>query len=234
MGYNVWIVDDDISFAVRLKELILASPVTSAPQKKIELFHRPGHFLARLKEVAREAAKKPHLVFLDIQMPDQDGLEVYCTLLTEENPVTSVIHFCSSMSYGLVSDFFAQKGQSPPPFIQKRDVAGRLESILARYAPEGEFSPAPVLFAERRKQTALSDLLKRLKNHYYGEPGGEEPVASLLESFKAGADQLGLKDLSEAAKEALLQEKQGSPGRKRRGLKDLLTLGDKMLKSAIK
>lgn len=230
---NLWIVDDDFYFSAKLKEAILASSILSPDQKKIEIFHRPGDFFERLKKTTKEPLKRPHLVFLDIQMPGQDGLEVYCELLGLNDPVIPALYFCSSMSYGVVCDFFSEKQMETPPFVRKSEVFAKLDSILARFAPEEELAGrVPVSLPVRKNRLKLNDLLEEIRKHYYGGQVGEN-LASLLDSLAETALALGLKDLSELTQELIAKstdKKPLTPMRLRRELKDLLTLGDKVLK----
>ena len=234
MAFNIWIVDDDISFSARLKEAIQASPILASDQKKIEIFHRPGHFLERLSKTVKEPQKRPHLVFLDIQMPGQNGLDVYCEIKQSNDPVLGALHFCSSMSYGVVQDFFIEKGMEVPPFVQKREVLGKLDLILARYVPEGEPVKVQVQWPVKQAADHLRAGFEKLKDLYYGAglKGGEN-LAPLLQPLQEFAMSCGAKDLTARLQDLISQveaKKPLLPMKLRREVKDLLTLGDKVLK----
>lgn len=243
---NIWIVDDDVSFAYDLKKELKSKKRRLDEKKKeikVEVFSKISLFLETLKKKKKEPAKFPHLVFLDAQLPDQNGLEVYLKLVQEEDPVAEVVHFCSSMSYGLFQRFFEGRGVDVPPFVQKSHVKDELDGLLDEYLDKKEKKgvedfkvdislPMPIARPLIQK---LDGVIKNMMDVYYSSGMAENVVPSMkgdIEQVSELVKKLNLTKLEKRAERllGLFQQKTAAGKmRLRKEIKDLLSDAEKIL-----
>lgn len=239
---NIWIVDDDIYFASRFKDRILSTPVFGSDKPKVELFHDGASFLESLERIKKDATKKPALIFLDVELPDSKGPLIFLDLLEEGNPLTSQIHFVSSMSFGRFKAFFESQELPVPPFTQKGSLEVKLEEILLSIKPltteAPRTLPSGIPFPMARRATdELDKSITHLRDRYY-ESGlreinnrelvdritGLEAITAKLNLVELGGQATRLKDL-------LAQKRAPSAAKLKKEMRDLFRLGEKILES---
>lgn len=243
---NIWIVDDDVSFAYDLKKELKSKKRKLDDKKeevRVEVFPKASLFLEALKKKKKEPARFPHLVFLDVQFPDQSGLDIYLHLLGEEDPVCDVIHFCSSMSYGLFQRFFEERNRDIPPFVQKSRVKEELDDLLDEYLTKKEKKgtedlkvdislPLPIARPLIQK---LDGVIKNMVDVYYSSGMAENVVPSMKEDIEQVSEFAGKLNLVKLGKRAgrlldLFQLKTAAGKmRLRKEIKDLLNDAEKIL-----
>lgn len=155
----VWIVDSDPSDSYRLKKEIKSPKVT------VEVYDTAAAFLEALAESKKDKSKLPQLIFLEVNLPDNSGVEVYLNFFSENNPIADKIVFVSNVSYGRFELCFQEKHIKIPPFIQKNKILEEAKKILPQYDKKNE---KPHL--SREITLALRDLellLKGMNERYY-------------------------------------------------------------------
>jgi CheY-like chemotaxis protein len=83
---------------------------------------------------------KPHLVFLDIGLPDQSGMEVL-EWLKSYHPHTMVVMFSGLISFARISEMLEKgaEGFIAKPFM-KENLLIYLHNVIQRRTPHGEFA----------------------------------------------------------------------------------------------
>lgn len=155
----VWIVDSDPSDSYRLKKEI------KSPKVIVEVYDTAASFFEALAESKKDKSKLPQLIFLEVNLPDTSGVEVYLNLLQENNPIAEKIVFVSNVSYGRFEICFTEKNIKIPQFVQKNQIINEVKKIIPRYEKETKQAKPT-----REITLALRDLellLKEMNERYY-------------------------------------------------------------------
>ena len=59
-----------------------------------------GEALERLKQISESASSRPHLIWMDIRMPNPDGIETMGRMLAEDRRIPIILH----SAYGCYRD----------------------------------------------------------------------------------------------------------------------------------
>jgi CheY-like chemotaxis protein len=170
----VWIVHTDVAFAYEIKQVL------KKEGRKIEVFTSAGDFLQKGAKRKKEKGPLPDLVFIDAELGEAKGTDIYLGFLREQNPLAGKFHFCSAMSYGRFEEIFLSRGIKPPPFVEKSRLVRDIEKILeARSQGEDREKPGPSFVhpLARKKTQELEDLKKQVGDLYYKGVFGKDDIA---------------------------------------------------------
>lgn len=241
---NLWIVDDDVSFAYRLKQNLapLLKRYCPSSDVRMSVYHDERTFVDAIEQARKIQAKSPQLIFLEVQMGQGRGLQILGDLVSRGDTIVDVIHVLSSMGYGRYQGYFQSLQLEAPPFVQKSQMGHQLETILKglaldRQGPrdKGGLAVRIPLPLARQAALALEELLKIVRDDYYARGlsvlSEEQYLDDLTEIFEL-ADDLGQDSLADSADRLLadLEKKKGANSMKSRGgLKEFLNQGEKTL-----
>lgn len=194
----IWIVDDDVGFAFDAKRGL------KAPGRKIEVFTDIDSFLEKAKKIKKEKLPLPDVVFMDVEMPERSGTDLYLEYLNQKDPLAGRFYFCSAMSYGRFTAFFESRNLNPPPFVQKSRFEQEREKIVEARRPDSGKKEAPAFVhpLARKKIGELEELKKRMGDLYYKGAFGNEEIAAFVkmaEKISALAVSLSLPRIVSAA-----------------------------------
>lgn len=228
---RIWIVDDDVTFAYGLKAKLKNSDRT------IEVFTDSASFLKFFQKKKKENLPLPDLIFIEVELPDKTGPEIYIDFLKNQEALYKNFFFCSNISYGRFERFFEERQLIVPPFIQKSRLEPALEQIIQKFQPQPEkleikkkavpVLPLPIL---KRYHQEIEETIKEIKDLYYISPIKTEnwqKIQSLIEKLKRDLGQLNLQKLQGKISQALdIFSRKPKPGilRLKKEIKELLTL----------
>ena len=193
----IWIVDDDVGFAYGFKNRL------KNPGRKIEVFTDIDSFLKKTKKIKKEKLPLPDIVFIDINLPNRSGTDLYLEFLNQNDPLTGRFYFCSALSYGRFEKFFELRNLKPPPFVQKNRLEHEGEKIVEACQPKDKKKETPELTHPlvRRKIGELGELQKQLGDLYYKGVFEAVEIAvfiPLVEKIGALATSLSIPQVAEA------------------------------------
>lgn len=168
---NIWILDDDVSFAYGLKNKL------KADDRKIEVFTSTSYFLDFFAKRKKEKKDLPDLILIDVELTDKSGVEIYLELLEKKEEIKDKFIFCSNVSFGRFEEFFERRGLLLPPFVQKSQVDKEIEKIVEKFKPQksklekvkSQNLNIPAPFRQRYLKEAES-LLEEFKDFFYTSP----------------------------------------------------------------
>jgi len=219
---DIWIVDDDISFAFGLKQKILRSLVfteLAQPGSKVLVLRSVHDFWEEHAKQVKDAHLTPCLVFLEVYLPDESGLNLYMGIKEKFS------------SFGRYEAFFEEQDEVPPPFYEKNFLEKKIDEVLRNILkkPEGEISLMPYSILKKNGEALEMSLEELKKNFYSGQflSQSAEQMAVLIESLLKQAQALGLTLIGEQIGDLLsLLTRKRMPGvmRLKKEIRDLLAL----------
>lgn len=157
---NIWIVDSDVSFAYGLKKKLHREGV------KREVFENAASFTEELKKIKKDQSKTPHLVFLEVNLPDKSGLELYRELFLNQDPIYPKIIFYTHVSFGSFEKTCEDQQLPLPPFFSKsRLTDDELNKIIRQYDESSKNNPLSLI--QNRHFKVIETTLKNLVDRFY-------------------------------------------------------------------
>lgn len=118
MGLNVMIADDSAFMRNMLKKLIMEAGATIA-----------GEASDGKEAIARYGELKPNLVFMDIMMPNMNGIEALKGIIAQDKAAKVVM--CTSVGQDKVVNEAVEAGASD--FIVKPFTKEDVETVIKKY-----------------------------------------------------------------------------------------------------
>ncbi len=166
---RVIIVDDEAPARARLRRLLLAHP-----QIEVVAEARNGHEALQLN-----AEHRPDALFLDVQMPEADGLDVAASL---PDPAPALVFVTAFERYALPAFDAAALDYLLKP-VDAEHVARAVRRLLERSAPAGAGRrpvPAQLLIAERGRTLVVAvaeiEWLEAADNYVVVHAGAKAPL----------------------------------------------------------
>lgn len=231
---DIWIVDDNISFAFGLKQQILKSLIfteLACPGSQVLVLRSAHDFWKEHAKQVKDSNLAPCLVFLEVYLPDENGLNLYMDIKEKYPPFSEKIIFYSALAHGRYEAFFAGEDEVAPPFYEKNFLEKKLDEILRGILKKTKGKTSPVPYSILKKngeilEMALDDLKK---NFYEGKffSQSAQQMASFIEGITKHAQNFGLALIEKQAGDLLsLLTRKRMPGvmRLKKEIRDLLAL----------
>jgi len=210
---------------------------------KIEVFHRADPFLQAFQKKIQDKELKPHLIFLNSRVREEDGLSMYIDLIQKQEEAAPLIYFCTTLSFGRFDDYFKNMGVKTPPYVSKAHIEKELDKIMAQYVPKDESSSLTEeglshipLFKRRRIIEKLQEAFEEMKELHYGKEGMDKKLAEckkITDELECLAKEERIGELSHQMvklRSILHMDKKVGVIRFRRETRKLMAWGEKFLK----